>query len=120
MTAAGPGGPDPATEPVADLSLDDIFAAAAEDLADVTRESAGGGATWSTGGRAFASLTGSTAEFRLDPLVAGAAVRTPDTRPSERGSDWVRFSPGALDDGAVDRAEAWFLSAYRRAARTGS
>jgi hypothetical protein len=27
----------------------------------------------------------------------------------------VAFTPETLDDGAVDRAEAWFLSAYRRA-----
>jgi hypothetical protein len=55
------------------------------------------------------------AEFRLDPLVAKAALRTPDTQPSERGPDWLRFSPQALDGHAVDRAEAWFASAWRRA-----
>jgi len=46
---------------------------------------------------------------------ARAALRTPDTTPSQRGPEWVSFSPEALDDQAVDRAEAWFLSAHRLA-----
>jgi hypothetical protein len=59
---------------------------------------------------------GGAAEFRLDPLVAKAALRTPDTESSNRGPDWVRFGPQALDGHAVDRAEAWLASAWRRAA----
>jgi hypothetical protein len=58
---------------------------------------------------------GSTAEFRLDPAVAAAAQRTPDTSASERGPDWVRFSPTDVDDHAIDRAAAWLGSAARRA-----
>ena len=60
-------------------------------------------------------LVGDAAEFRLDPLVAKAALRTPDTSPSKRGADWVRFSPAAVDGHAVDRAQAWLASAWRRA-----
>ena len=98
-----------------DLTLADVLAAAGEGIDGlVAREAAL--RTWSVGGAAFATLAGSTAEFRLDPLVAGAALRTPDTGPSERGPDWVSFSPGVMDDGAIDRAEAWFLSAARLAA----
>ena len=67
----------------------------------------------------FAALAGDRAEFRLDPLVARAALRTPGTSPSPRGPDWVAFAPAVLDDGAVDRAEAWFLSAHRRATAAG-
>ena len=49
------------------------------------------------------------------PARRGAALRTPGTATSPRGPDWVAFAPAILDDGAVDRAEAWFLSAHRRA-----
>jgi hypothetical protein len=56
-------------------------------------------------------------EFRLDPAVAAAARRTPDTSPSEHGPDWVRFAPATLDDHAADRAVAWLGSAARRAVR---
>jgi hypothetical protein len=74
---------------------------------------------WSRAGRLFAVLSadGSASEFALDPAVAAAAARTPDVAPSERGAGWVRFSPTVLDDHAVDRAAAWFASAYRRASR---
>ena len=104
-------------EPVSDLSLAEILAAAAEELDGISVEDAGldGLTTWSTGGRPFATLAGERAEFRLDPLVARAALRTPDTAPSQRGPEWVSFSPEELDDQAVDRAEAWFLSAHRLA-----
>jgi hypothetical protein len=104
-------------EPQPDLTLGDIMAAAAEDLPAVTSEKDGPTTTWSTAGRAFAVLDGGAAELRLDPLVAPAALRTPDATPSARGSGWVRFAPAAIDDAAVDRAEAWFLSAHRRATR---
>jgi hypothetical protein len=50
----------------------------------------------------------------LDPLVAGAAARTPDVRASSRGRGWVDLSPRAVDGHAADRAGAWFLSSYRR------
>lgn len=107
------------TDETSDLTLGDVLAAAAEGLDDVVRRREDSFTTWRGGTpeTTFATLVGDgPAEFRLDPMVARAALRTPDTRPSERGPDWVAFAPGALDDGAVDRAEAWFLSAYRRVA----
>lgn len=55
------------------------------------------------------------AELRLDPAIAAAATRTPDTGPSPRGAEWVRFNPRELDGHAVDRLTAWFDLAYRRA-----
>lgn len=105
--------PDPTPS---DLTLADVLAAAAEGLADVVVATSPSETAWSAGSSAFAALSGERAEFRLDPLVARAALRTPATEPSPRGSDWVAFAPGVLDDGAIDRAEAWFLSAHRRAA----
>jgi hypothetical protein len=104
-------------EIASDLTLRDVLDAAAEDLADVRGAADGDAVTWAVGDTVFAALDAGRSEFRLDPLVARAALRTPDTAPSTRGPDWVAFAPETLDDGAVDRAEAWFLSAYRRAGR---
>jgi len=102
-------------EPVSDLSLADILAAAAEELEGIATGVDAGSTTWSAAGRLFATLIGDRAEFHLDPLVVRAALRTPDTAPSPRGSEWIAFAPAVLDDPAVDRAEAWFLSAHRLA-----
>lgn len=101
------------------MTLADVLTEAAEGLAGVSATiEAAGGVLWDRAGRAFAAagVDGASAEFRLDPAVAGAALRTPDTGPSRRGSDWIRFAPAELDDHAIDRAEAWFGSAWRRAA----
>jgi len=103
-----------------DLTLADILAASAEGLDGVSVETDRGITTWSLRSVPFVVLEGSRASFRLDPLVAAAALRTPDTEPSSRGADWVSFSPSVVDDLAIDRAEAWFLSAARRAASTRS
>ena len=111
---AGPIGTE-ADEPSSFLTLGEVLSAAAEDVAGIAAESDGGSTTWSAAGRPFASLIGEWAEFRLDPMVARAALRTPDAAVSPRGADWVSFAPAVLDDPAIDRAEAWFLSAYRLA-----
>jgi hypothetical protein len=76
-----------------------------------------GAMTWSFRGDPFAVLGPTGIELRLDPAIAAAATRTPDTAPSPRGPEWVRFSPRELDGHAVDRLEAWFELAYRRAAK---
>jgi hypothetical protein len=102
-------------EPASDLTLADILVAAAEEVDGVTAAVDGELTTWSAGSRPFVALTGDRAEFRLDPLVVRAALRTPDTMPSARGPDWIGFAPVVIDDPAVDRAEAWFLSAHRLA-----
>ena len=105
-------------EPEEDVGITDVLHSAAEDLAGIQSRTFDGVITWSIGDLAFATLAGDRAEFRLDPLVARAALRTPDTAASPRGPDWVAFAPSVLDEGAVDRAEAWFLSAHRRATRS--
>ena len=68
-------------------------------------------------GVVFASveMSGDSAAFRLDDELAVAAQRTPDTAPTPRGNPWVVFAPGNLDAHAIDRANAWFEAAYRRA-----
>ncbi len=104
-------------EPVSDLTLLDVLASAAEGLPGIRGAGEASRWSWDAGGGAFAALDGGRAEFRLDHTVARAALRTPETSPSTRGPEWVAFAPEVLDDAAVDRAEAWFLSAYRRALR---
>jgi hypothetical protein len=91
--------------------------AAAAELDGVEMASGGDGATtWSADGVAFAYLTKGGVELRLDPPIADAATRTPDTASSPRGPAWIRFHPRVLDAHAVDRLDAWFALARRRAA----
>lgn len=72
---------------------------------------------YATNGVAFAHRTGEeTIDLRLGPEIGEAALRTPDTRPSSRGLDWVSFTPKAWDDMSVDRLRAWFRVAWRLAA----
>jgi hypothetical protein len=97
------------------MTLRELLEEAAGDLGEVESVMAGDALEWRRGGHPFAVARDDAAEFRLDPLVAKAALRTPDTEGSSRGPDWVRFSPRTLDGHAVDRAEAWLASAWRRA-----
>jgi len=102
------------------LTLRGLLATVAADLDGVIAAATPeGGTAWSRGADTFAALEsdGRSAEFRLDPAIAAAALRTPDTEPSPRGPGWVRFGPAALDAHAADRATAWFVSGYRRATR---
>lgn len=101
------------------MTLQELLEEAALGLDDVSVLTDDIGAmSWARRGRAFAALSadGSVASFALDPAVATAAIRTPDTTGSPRGAGWVDFAPADLDDHAADRAEAWFESAYRRQA----
>ncbi len=64
-----------------------------EDLDDVTRRRDGETILLAVGGRVFAVLGPDLLEVALDPPVAAAALRTPDTRPSPRGTGWIAFTP---------------------------
>jgi len=99
------------------VTLADVLDDAAVDLEDAERTTAADGSAieWSIAGVTFAAISGDRAEFRLDPVVAKAALRTPDTAESGRGPDWVAFSPAELDQHAIDRATAWLASGWRRA-----
>lgn len=100
------------------MTLRAVLEAAAAGIPDALMTVDGNGATtWAINELVFATLdgTGRTASFRLDPLLAGAARRTPDTTDSFLGPDWVEFRPAVLDGHAVDRATAWFEAAARRA-----
>jgi hypothetical protein len=102
------------SEPEA-TTLAAILEEAAAELEATQRRSISDGAEWTTGGIVFAAVGRDRAEFRLAQPVVAAALRTPGTLRSERGSDWVAFQPVELDQHAIDRATAWLASAWRRA-----
>lgn len=85
------------------------------DLPESRSVSSDGIVTWSRGAIPFAALGPAGVEVRLDRAIAAAATRTPDTAPSPRGVDWIRFDPRELDAHALDRLRAWLELAYRRA-----
>ena len=85
------------------------------ELPDARSQSSEGVITWTRGGVGFAALGAAGIEVRLDQAVAVAATRTPDTAPSARGPEWIRFNPHELDGHALDRLRAWLELAYRRA-----
>ena len=97
-------------------SLRAALEAAAAALADVERVADGGVIELRRSGRAFARLEIEGAAFRLDRVIAPAALRTPDTSASPLGPEWVVFAPAVVDAFAVDRASAWLEAAWRRAA----
>jgi hypothetical protein len=99
------------------VTLTELLDRAASELAAVERVASGASLEWRRGPLTFAAADPDQAEFRLDAAVARAATRTPDTEPSPRGPGWILFRPSALDGHAVDRAEAWFASAWRFAER---
>jgi hypothetical protein len=96
------------------VTILDALEDAAAGLDDVEHRDSSGGVEWTLAGVVFAAATSDTAEFRLDPVVASAALATPDTASSRRGPEWVAFRPSEFDRLARDRAAAWFGSAYRR------
>jgi hypothetical protein len=99
------------------VTLAELIATVASDEPDVTAEPAlGGTIEYRVGERTFAVVEADgSASFRLDPPIAAAARRTPDTGASDRGPEWVRFAPVDLDPHGADRAGAWFEAAARRA-----
>ncbi len=101
-------------------TLIDLFARLAGELAEVTVSASTEGTEgteYRRGDRAFAAAGDSAVEVRLHPEVAEAAQRTSHTTASSRGAGWVRFEPPSVDGFALDRAGAWFLSAWRAAER---
>lgn len=99
-----------------DPALPGIVAEIVIDLPESRSQSTEGVVTWSRGGVSYAALGPNGIEIRLDRPIAAAATRTPDTAPSSRGPDWIRFNPRDLDGHARDRLRAWLELAYRRVA----
>lgn len=99
-----------------DPALPATIAEVIVELPDSRSQSTDGVVTWTRAGVVFAALGANGIEIRLDRPIAAAATRTPDTAPSPRGADWIRFNPRELDGHAVDRLRAWLELGYRRAA----
>jgi hypothetical protein len=102
-----------------DVSIPSLAAFAAEvidELGGTEGALTDGLMAWSIAGQPFAALGPLGIEIRLDPAIAAAAARTPDTGPSPRGPEWVRFNPREMDGHAADRVRAWLELAHRRAA----
>ncbi|MCJ7712273.1 MAG: hypothetical protein MUQ32_15740 [Chloroflexi bacterium] len=100
----------------ADETLDERVEAVMEDLEGVDRLREDESVTYLHGGRTFAVQLPDLLEVALDPAVAKAALRTPNTLASRRGAGWIAFTPEVIDRFALDRAEAGLRSAYRRVA----
>jgi hypothetical protein len=104
-------------------TLRDVLEAAAARTPEVKATTAPDGtSSWAVGGIVFAELSsdGATASFLLDPIVAGAAARTPEVARSARGPGWVEMRPRVVDGHVADRAGAWFLSGHRRLTGPGA
>lgn len=97
-------------------SLADLFADLADQLGEVTEAARDDLTEYRRGATLFAVAGPAHVELRLNPEVAEAARRTPATAASPRGHDWVLFAPPVVDEHALDRAEAWFVSGWRAAA----
>ena len=106
------------------MTLGEVLAAAAAELPDVVAAAEPSGEVeWSVAGVTFAVLApdGGAAAFLLDPIVAGAAARTPDVVATPgRGPGWVELRPRIADGHMEDRARAWFLSGHRRLTGPGA
>jgi hypothetical protein len=102
-----------------DESLDERIGSVIDGLEDVARTREGEVERLAVGGRVFAVVGADLLEVALDPPVATAALKTPDTRPSPRGAGWIAFTPTTTDRFALDRAEAWVRLAHRRAGGAG-
>ena len=73
------------------------------------------GSEHSRAGTVFARVAGDSLEVRLPEDIAEAAIRTPDTLPLPGQPGCVRFTPSSAERHVLDRAEAWFRTAWRHA-----
>ncbi len=90
-------------------------------LDGVRRRELGATVEYDRAGVVFATLENDRLGFRLRADIAQVALSTPDTSPSKRGPEWVALAAAAKDSFTVDRAAAWFESAWRLAGeRPGS
>jgi hypothetical protein len=96
-------------------SLTDAIDRLADELDDIHRHESGTLIEYVRGATVFAVRQGTIAGFRLRSDVAEAALRTPDTVRSSRGPGWITLQPRIVDAFALDRALAWFESAWRLA-----
>ena len=87
----------------------------AADLDELSTTTEGETVAYARGGVVFARVAGGRLDVRLPAEIARAALRTPDTAPDPDDRGWVRFAPGGAEQDEVDRAAAWFHTAWRHA-----
>jgi hypothetical protein len=89
-----------------------------DELDDIHRHESGTVVEYVRGVTVFAVRQGTIVGFRLRPEVVEAALHTSDTVRSSRGTDWITLQPRTVDGFVLDRALAWFESAWRLAAES--
>lgn len=99
------------------MTMAEAVAEAAGDVGAETATDERGVTEYRRDGLVFAAVGGETVEVHLHPEIAEAALNTPATSASDRGAGWVRLAPAAPTENDADRAKAWFLSAWRNAAK---
>jgi hypothetical protein len=99
--------------------LQELAAEVAAGLEDVTLSGDGGVVVYARREAVFARATKDTIELRLPEDIAEAALRTPDTLAVPGQPSWVRFMPADAARHVVDRATAWFQTAWRHAEGSG-
>ena len=90
----------------------------AGELEGVRRREAGKAVEFDRAGVVFATRESGRLSFRLRPEIAAVALRTPATTRSTRGPAWVTLAATGGDPFTLDRAAAWFESAWRLAGET--
>lgn len=83
------------------------------ELDGIERRESGRTVEFVRGGLVFAVREGVHLSFRLRPEIVQAALRTPGTSRSARGAEWVALESGEMDAFTMDRARAWFETAWR-------
>jgi hypothetical protein len=87
----------------------------AGELEGIRRREVGKTVEFDRAGVVFATREAGRLSFRLRADIVEVALRTPETARSTRGSEWVALVAAGADSFAVDRAAAWFESAWRLA-----
>jgi hypothetical protein len=85
------------------------------DLDGIQRRDSGRTVEYVRGGLVFAVRDGIRLGFRLRPEIVAAALGTPETSQSDRGAEWIALESTAVDEFTLDRARAWFETAWRLA-----
>ena len=99
----------------ADLALNDLASALAQELGEVSTSVDGAVTTYARGDATFARASSDALEVRLPEDIGVAALRTPDSSALPDDPGWIRFAPVAPDPHVADRAQAWFRTAWRHA-----
>jgi hypothetical protein len=93
-----------------------LCAELAAELGGATVSGDGGVVSYQRGDAVFARVSSDALEVRLPADIAEAAVRTPDTVVVAGETGWIRFTPQGRERHVIDRASAWFQTAWRHAA----